>query len=328
MVSFVFAMDWALGRFNIESLDDQTLMEMLLENTKASVQDRFKKDGEFLDMREWHGIRCNENGDVQHIKIANRDVSMYFDESLSLGKIALQYIPRHTETFFSTFTRFSGTLETAALPQCLRHLDLTKNALTGSVNLSVLPPAMTILDLNGNKLSNSICLESLPASLKVLVLNQNFFTGFVSLDHLPHSLQELNLSQNELQGSLCMRSLPDQLQVLKIAENKFNGEIDFANTPPNLRVLEIFDNALSGSVCIMQEKALRVFFADQNRFTGVAVIPKVLEQAEAVDLDENNITAVLTPGGEAYPSESSITLRQNLSVVERRSKRIRRMLAQ
>ena len=240
-VPFLLSADTAVGRFNKDSLPEQTRMELLMApiiketaNLPASskgLQLRpkiFDTNGDILPVCSWVGVLCNNDRKVDSI--------LWMSLPWLMGKEDF-----HPETFLEharsvviSHSSMRGTLDLSALAPRLADLDISYNSYTGGIQLSELPTSLEKLNLSFNSLEGSLNLENLPAGMKKLNLSRNKFLGSVSLVKLPDSLTNLFLQENNLTGTVSLRNLPQNLECLELSRNKLSGPLAFANLPVRL----------------------------------------------------------------------------------------------
>ena len=266
------AVDTSLSRVHSTLLPDQVLMELLIAQAKPSRKAHCTGgDGNFLDVCDWAGVTCSEDGLVLRID---------FDRAYS-GSFALDFIPcsaRYVKihSILSVTDRITGTLDTAKLPACLEYLNLQFNKFNKAVDLPGMPASVTYFDISSNVFTGSCDFIGLPAKLDILKLDLNYFSGSVSLDCLPVTLRALILNSNEFSGSVSLKSLPASLEVLKIHENAFAGAFEAAGLPARLR-----------HIC-----------AECNCFSGTAIVSLATEVV--VGLSETNVSDVIDERGKPH----------------------------
>ena len=219
-----------LGRVDIDSLPQQTLMELLVEHIEDKGKITLADDS---DIQSWRGMQYNEDGDL--IKVT------WFCFDLH-GQIDFQWLP-------STITYFR----------------ISVNSLKGSADLSHLPASLEEFLLRDNLFDGTLDLTALPESLMCLNASSNQFSGSVCLTSLPPSLISLLLSDNNFSGRLDLKSLPDTLERLHLNSNKFEGYVDFGALPASLSHFDLSDNALLEGR--LEKKAF--FWTENTKITRV-----------------------------------------------------------
>ena len=279
-----------LGRISAETLDDQQMMELLVQDVSLNTFKQFASNaaGEFNDKCEWIGVTCDKDGAVQ-------EVLWQFKPLRSIAH--LDFIPRTTKVFIMHKCAATGTLDTAKLPGGLTELSIGANVFHGSVDLRCLPDQMHTLGIHGNDFSGSLDFTSLPKTLEALYVSQNGFSGSVRLDclperqealwlysnkfcgslcleNLPSGMKHIDASGNDFSGSLCFEKLPGSIQRLLFSKNNFSGSISLSRLPSGIAQLSIDNNALSGSFIMDAPVSDRISVdASCNDFSGVAVVP-------------------------------------------------------
>ena len=320
------ACDPSIGRFTVESLDDQTLMEMLIANASQEYLKDTKYAGEYIDKCDWKCCVCDDDHNVRELYFHTNHYRTQYQRPSEFGTLDMQFLPLKTEIFEALHTVFSGEIETSKLPGGLRVFHAANNLFHGAIDAESLPPALIHFDIDKNQCGGSLDLKALPEPLEVLNVARNSFLGTISLDALPKGLRILDLSENELYGTVQMRKLPESLTQLQIARNRMTGEIDFSNLPPKLSLINVGHNKFSGCVFLPEAKALRRLDADGNAFSGTAVLPASLGRAGEVDLDETAIRVVHTPDGGPHPYFVTHPIKNVLSDIDRISKKLNKSL--
>ena len=269
--------DQHLARVSIESLSDQARMEMLIDmctrNSKADFQDC---GGAYLDVCDWHIVKCDASRKVL-------EVSISIFEEMS-GTIQLDFLPESVTRALISHRNFRGTLDTAKLSQKVEDLVLEENSLEGKVDLTTLPHHLRIFNISRNKFTGKLNLTQLPATLKDCKLNNNKFQGTVDLSHLPSSLQCLMLSHNRLEGSLVLQNLPVALKYFAVDWNRLSGEFSLDALPAGAMV-----------------------DAGYNKMCGTAVVHSSI-YGRMVGLYKNAFVVVVDESGKAH-AEADAMLR-------------------
>ena len=275
------SIDPALGRLDFESLSDQALMEIvfdgLVPETKKYFQD---ENGEFLDVCEWDGIICNEDGDVETIAYESMEMN---------GSVSFEHLPKNVTQLIITHNGYgmdaiTGTLETRLLPRKLTEFDVNGNALTGTVDLSQLPSTMVIFGLSINSFEGPLDFTALPTDLRQLFLNNNRFSGNVILTKLPASLTQLYLQINDLSGDIVLENIPATMCKIDLSFNSFGPVLSFrGETGPDFR-----------------------FEATHNELAGKAIIPRA-QLGSRINLGSNAIEAIFDENGKRHPDEDMMT---------------------
>ena len=233
---FTLTADFSLGRFDKNSMPQQTLIEMLVQDFK-DVKIAKDEEGNFHDIEKWCIFKFNADGQVAEINIDVCDSEMGFYHiynnyirSIATGcfseggTIDFQYVPSTVTSLIICEMEFEGTLETKDLPAGLLKLSLTENKIAGTFSISDLPSKIDYVSIRSNHFEGSLDIESLPGSVTVFEASQNHFSGTVNLNNLPRALRSLVLSDNELTGSLELRNAPITLKEVSLRGNNFHGE--------------------------------------------------------------------------------------------------------
>ena len=237
--------DNELGRFDANSLPDQTCMELLVTDLSKSILRLFRdENGAFHDVCKWMAVKCNADGGVTRVRF----ITMAWG-----GTVNLQYIPPFVKEFAlenrKASFRLSGSLETAMLPQGLTKFTATWHGLDGTVDLATLPSPLVTFDIQ-----------------------KNFFTGSCDLASLPQNLKELNVRGNKMSGKIDLRTLPPVIQRLNLEENAFTREVDFQRLPETLWMLVLEGNSFTGEICMAQRKEGISVHCGRNKFAGIATV--------------------------------------------------------
>ena len=243
--------DVSIGRFDSEMLSDQTRMEVLITAIgdpvplpdDADLDGRYEftdMDGNYLDKCDWHGVACNDEGDVTRID--------WHETFWTHGTVSLDYLPRSLERFRASNYPYCGallygTLSTALLPPDLQKFHLEMYEFSGSVDIGALPESLEVFSIQNNKFFGSIDLTALPKKLRKLFLAQNKLSGSLNFEKLPESLTWADLSFNAFQGTINLKALPAALRELSMVRNNLCGELDMGSIPAGLEVLDVRSNA-------------------------------------------------------------------------------------
>ena len=211
--------DANLGRVDIASFSDQTLMELLIERFPEDFKIEYRdSDGCFTDVCSWPEVRCDKD---------SRVVDYYTDPDEVGGSISLEYMPPKMQSFVMRSTRVRGTLEASRLPDSLLTFKMTRNKLEGTVDF-----------------------VQLPRNLKEFSIFSNMFTGSADLQDLPPDLCKLWIYSNKFSGTICLSKLPPVLEVLDISHNDFCGELFFQNVPSSLSGFCTHGNAFNPAAIV------------------------------------------------------------------------------
>ena len=270
---FALAADDLLGRVDIHSLSQQTIMEIfadgLAEKLKKILQD---EHGSYHDVCNWRIVTCNDDNVITNIKLLG----------CAGGRAAFSYIPTTVTSFQASYSALEGSLETHGLPNNLEILRAQQNTLTGTVDMCQLPAALRIMNIAFNFFCGECDLTSLPEHLEELYVQQNQLSGSVVLDKLPVSLSHLDLEVNQFSGELCFDNLPRAMVSICLGSNGFCGEFKILDVPETLTEIT----------------------ANKNNFEGVATVYR--KYAKTLMLRGNNCTKVIDENGELHPHEDRI----------------------
>ena len=240
-----------LGRVDIVSLSQQTLMELVIgdmpRQSKRQFQDRH---GNYLPIDSWWGLDSDDSGNVVAIKWANAFVNG--------NKISLTYLPQTVETVEITNMSSDSQISFDELPRNLRYLCLTSCRFQGTVNLENLPQYLRNLQILKNRFSRSISIHALPAVMHSLNISHNSLSGSLDFSSLPASMRLLNISYNRFSGSVCLENLPDGIEVIHLQSNRFTGKLFVDCIPDSLEVIHVKENRWSGKPIGSAEKMQRV----------------------------------------------------------------------
>ena len=252
MLSLLSA-DPSLGRFDISSLSDQTLMEMLVDGMQPDTKSQYHDDeGNFKDISAWENIECTE-GRVTDIT--------FYAHAHSDAQYPFEYIPRLVELFHVERSNIHGTLDTSVLPSGLTQFSVNSNRLQGEIAFKTFPQNLKHVDISVNLFEGSIMLGDLPPKLTFFDAIMNEFSGNISLDSLPETLEDVKLSANKLTGELHIKRLPSAMRNLFLNANSFSGEFRLVTAQPiptalpALQVISIEGNPLSETVVLTRSNS-------------------------------------------------------------------------
>ena len=233
--------DPALGKFDLDSLSEQTRMELLVESLALRWKEqRYDANDIFREVCEWVGVRCTAEDKV---------FSVLLDDSDG-GTIDFLYLPRQMNDFTLGRCAFEGNLDIRDLPASLKILYIPKNKISGEIDLSALPGEMTNFQCSDNLLTGSCDLEHIPQTLRVLDLAENRLSGSIVLKKLPPRMSEINLEGNQLLGTLDLEHLPRDIFRLNLSSNLFEGQVTIKKYPMLLEFLLLAGNRLSGTAVL------------------------------------------------------------------------------
>ena len=233
------------ARCNMDSLSDQTRMELLVERLdgKALFQ---RENGEFWEL-EWPGVTCGEDGHVTEIIWTSEEPLMDDDVVVQPGgSIDLMLLPPHLEGVSITQLSLEGSIITSSLPINLQVLELNENRFAGEFRIEDLPASIRRISLHENKLTGSLNIPSLPASTQHFDACFNLFAGTLDLTQLSASLRNLILSGNRFTGGIDLRNINKAvcLDSIGLECNDIRQEtLLIGDLPPELRVIRFDLNA-------------------------------------------------------------------------------------
>ena len=234
--------DEALGRLDYDSLSDQMLMEMLIENMEEGLKGPFQdENGNYKDIIDWLGISCTE-GRVTEIHIYHS----HFNEV----QFPFEFIPPLVTWFTFTNSNLHGTINPKSLPSHLTLFQVSLNNLTGSILLKDFPRGLKTLEAIKNQLSGSLILSDLPDALIGFDVSENLFSGGISFDRLPPALEYLHVDANRLTGSISISHLPESMKTMMLSENAFAGDVCLLGLDFGRTVLNVECNEWSGTLVL------------------------------------------------------------------------------
>ena len=200
----LLTLDPHLGRVDISTLSEQTLMEMVVENLSDDTKKAFQDENEmFLDVCKWRIVECDEDGQVVRCQT-----------SCSLGgTIQLSFLPRQIFDLALEMTDLSGTLDTSALPASFMTFSVEDNSLHGTIDFTALPRNVESFNVATNAFTSSAVLDSLPGTIENLYVGNNKFSGTLCLTRLPQGLQRLGVSNNSFTGKFHLENANDNIVV-------------------------------------------------------------------------------------------------------------------
>ena len=259
----VLTVDSSLGRVDYTLLSDQTLMEMFLDGfddeTKKQYQD---KHGMYLDVCEWSGTKCDDDGRV---------VKMEIDSGATSGSLELCYLPAKMKKLdMSSFlkSKLTGTVDLTHLPEGIKYIALYRNQLTGEVELTKLPDKMKSLYLHNNRFTGEINLSHLPDGMECLYLGKNQLRGEIDFRQLSKSMRELSLDNNQLTGEVDLTHLSDGMLGLKLEHNQFSGSLILKKLPHDIRKIDVRENNFN-HVAVVESKAHALIMLKESGVTSV-----------------------------------------------------------
>mmetsp|Transcript_24023 Transcript_24023/g.37421 ORF Transcript_24023/g.37421 Transcript_24023/m.37421 type:complete len:264 (-) Transcript_24023:9-800(-) len=237
--ALILSTNLSLGKVDKQSLSQQTLMELLIQDLSNTETICGSGDSP-KDILDWKGLRFNPFHKVTHINWHSRNLE---------GSFPLEWVPPTVQSLQVCMNDLHSTIPMSALSARLSDLNLRENAFFGTLDLDGLPPHMESLNVKKNRLSGTLSLIRLPKTLEKLYLGSNNFDGTVTLTHLPDKLAILSLCECRLSGYLDLTLLPPKMTHLYIEHNQFEGETDFSKLPESMQSLDVSGNTkLSGKV--------------------------------------------------------------------------------
>ena len=198
------SLDPHLGRVDISTLSDQTLMEMVAECVNDEAKKDYQDENEmFLEVCEWPAIECDDDGRV-------------------VG--------------FHTMPQLGGVLQLSFLPPKLIDLSVEMSDSSGTLDTSALPASLDVFSICDNNFDGTIDFTALPPKIESFNVSTNVFTGSAVLDSLPDTLETLHLDLNKFSGTLCLTKLPRGLRTLGVSRNSFTGKFHLENGHDNITV--------------------------------------------------------------------------------------------
>ena len=253
------AIDPSLGRLDYESLSDQALMEMLIDQMCFKEKNYFQdENGNYKDVSEWPGVQCSDSDDDRVVEIE------LYGLTFSAKQFPFNFIPPMVSYFGASQSNLQGTLEASHLPSKLTALYISHNKLHGPLNFAKFPRQMGTLYMGANKFCGSLRLSDLPRSLTHFSAANNQFCGEISLNDLPQAMEFFDVSNNMLTGPVHIERLPQGIKSIDLSNNGFLGTLRLMTIPENLFTIDARGNALSTTA------VLSVHGAAHFRILGIA----------------------------------------------------------
>ena len=192
MTTFIFhvaSVDPSLGRADLHSMPQQTLVELFISNMRGDYLSyvRGNRDS-YPDVCEWASLECDDAANLTEIS---------WNECGLIGPLQFAYLPRTVKRADLSRNGFEGSVDIEHLPAGLELLDISENNLSGTLDFTALGEKIQIFQACANKLSGEVNLSSLPAKLEVLELSANSFTGELRILSLPNSIRYINVASND-----------------------------------------------------------------------------------------------------------------------------------
>ena len=252
---------YSLGRANISNMSDQARMELLVADIQ-NISALKNNHGDFLDIKEWHGVDLDSSGSVQRIDLQEMDGIIGPG-----GSIDLQWIPLQTKCFQIVALQLAGSLDSYVLPRSLEDFVVLYNALAGEIEWKGFPTNLQNLNIAGNHFAGSVSFEDVPRGLTVLNVSSNRFVGRLDWKALPRSLQHLSVAVNAFQGTITFEELPESLAYFDASQAQFSGHLDLTRLPKALTDLHLYDNAF-------MQPELRIDFEEHPYLSVLVDKPK------------------------------------------------------
>ena len=221
MLFLLHSLDTSLGRCDRDSLPQQSLMELLVEDVNESSQSQFRdKTGMYWDCCQWPLVICDDKKAI---------IEVMWWGLFSGGSIHLEYMP--SSIVYFTGSNLSGTIDLTNLSAALEELDFTvmkgqgMNTLSGTLDLTSLPGRLEALRLSYNSFWGTVTLTQLPASLTELWLTDNALSGTVEIRNMPPGMLDMSLGDNSFHGIAVIDWVSDELCV-NLSGNALEGVVD------------------------------------------------------------------------------------------------------
>ena len=285
---FLLGVD-GLGRFDVESLPDQAIMEILISQLVESTVKQYQTpDGDFTDKCTWSGVACDKDGNVTSIKF----------NWLSW------WMPRYSVPEFNMFPRFlqsfslhlgsTSSIDIGALPPSLEALSVNVAKVDGVIKWDDLPENLEILNLQHLRDESPLIVKELPRTLKHCTLSCNSLVGSLAIEDLPPAIEKVDLSTNSLSGELNLPALPKTVKTLLIFKNDFSGSVDLSALPPNLENMKIGSNKLSGELQLDSlPQELRELSFSYNSFEGGVDLTRLPPHLRWLNLSQNRLSGTV-----------------------------------
>ena len=215
------------GRVNIDSMPDQTLMELLVADIENNTA-LYDCDG-FLDIQSWEGLSFDDDENLKKIDFSaafgfgGLGGGLFGDDSDEdeeedtfiigpNGSIDFKWIPKSVTDFEIFWLKLKGTIETSELSEDLNHFDVSSNLLAGTFCIASLPQNIHHVSISSNHLCGTLQIEKLPPKMTFFSAESNKFHGTLNLKNLPQNMHSLRLGVNDFSGSVDMSNLPSTMQ--------------------------------------------------------------------------------------------------------------------
>ena len=235
MLFTIASIDPFLGRPDLDSLSDQSRMELFMSTLSENSIHPYFSDGEggFEDCCDWKRVGCDESGHVI-------EITWVLKKFAKLTEFHL--LPPTVRILHLSLNRIAASFDLSVFPTALEDLDIGGNVFEGSLTFGGAPPRLAELHVPYNQLSGSVDFSSIPRQLIVLKVSVNSLHGSIDLTALPPGLCDLRLNSNIFSGSICLESLPSNIDLIDLSMNDLEGPLDFGSLPESLRRLNITSN--------------------------------------------------------------------------------------
>ena len=220
LVKSLFTSDSA-GRFDVNSLSQQTRMELLAAEfgNSSCIRD---DAGDFLPVDQWEGLDFDSDNNVAAILFTPD-----YTDFTNGGTVNLSYCPSTITDIEITELDLDGTIETASLPRSLSRLLVSMNRLKGRFTLSGLPASVTDVKIDHNLFEGSLDLENAPPLLLCLDVSHNRFLGTLNMPTVtigPNAtiIRTLDVSNNAFSGGINLEYA--RVKALNLYANDFSAE--------------------------------------------------------------------------------------------------------
>lgn len=157
----------------------------------------------------------------------------FFNGQFSFEKISSQVL----RSINLENNEFSGTINTASLPQSMRKLHVSANRFSGTFDFIRLPRSLTSLRIDNNNFNGSIDLTSLPSNIREIRADGNGFSGSLELGKVKSKLSILSLFQNGLSGNVTIASSIERIDLRFNNFDRQSSFVTFKNMTNFTRVL-------------------------------------------------------------------------------------------
>ena len=210
---FALADASAIGRVDLQSLGDQTLLELVFAG--VTNVPAIRTADAFLDIAAWEILAFDDLGRVVGIDVTAHPMRRP-DGRVAVGYLNLEFLPPTITNLDLRSNGFQGTLPADRLPKGLASLALRRNLFSGKVETSALPRTLEAFDVESNGFSDSLDLATLPPVMRRFNVMFNEFTGSVDLTRLPRALEYIGMNSNKFSGSISLAALPPKAKLIAL----------------------------------------------------------------------------------------------------------------